>query len=136
MPALSDTLSPVDDDREYVVVITRLVVRNPLTALGLFRFLPKVQRQLRATDGLAHFGLKAVLLRMRFSTFAVFESRRALAAFMSSGAHGDAMKSLGGRFRSVEACTVTRRGAEVPTSWNEIHALLEATPRPPSTVAA
>ena len=136
MPAFFETLHPVDPGRDQVVVATRLTVRNPATALAVFRRLPAIRRQLRGTTGLARYGLQASLLRMRFTTFAVFDDRRALAAFLGDGAHGEAMRSLGGRFRSVEARTLGRRGDAIPTTWKAIHALLEDGPSRRETVAA
>ncbi|MDW3219580.1 MAG: hypothetical protein R8F63_13290 [Acidimicrobiales bacterium] len=124
MPALTETPGTIEPERDYVVVVTRLTVRNPITALAFLRTVPAVRRQLRAADGVIHHGLLASLLRLQFSTFAVFESRRHLTAFVGAGAHRDVMRRLRGRFRLVEARTGVRRGDRIPRDWPAIHSLL------------
>ena len=129
MPSFLHTTESIAPDRDYVVSITRLRVRSPRTALAFFRRLGPVQAQLRDTPGLVAFGLRAQLLRMTFSTYGVFEDRRALAAFVRSSAHGEAMRALRGRLPSIESRITTMRGAELPEDWTTIANALETPER-------
>lgn len=129
MPSFLHTTESIAPDRDYVVSITRLRVRSPRTVLAFLRRLGPVQAQLRDTPGLVAFGLRAQLLRMTFSTYGVFEDRRALAAFVRSSAHGEAMRALRGRLPSVESRITTMSGADLPDGWAAITNALETTER-------
>jgi len=130
MPSFLVTVDTPLAERDYVVSVTRLQIRSPRTALSFFRRLGPVQRQMRNSPGLVSFGLRAQLLKMTFSTYGVFEDRKAMVAFVSSAAHGDAMQSLRGGFHQVESRTVVTTGAEIPADWATINGLLTATSEP------
>lgn len=129
MPSYLHMPEAIADDHDYVVSITRLRVRSPRVALSFFRRLGPVQAQMRDTPGLVAYGLRAQLLRMTFSTFGVFEDRHALAEFVRSTAHGEAMRALRGRLPSIESRIATTRGADLPLDWSAITARLETPDR-------
>jgi hypothetical protein len=111
------------------VSITRIRVRSPRAAVTLLRRLTGIRRQLDTTAGLSTWALRAQPLRMTFTTYGVFEDRRALAAFVRSAAHAEAMTALRGRIPAIASRTMTRRGADLPRGWRAIDAALDA-PRP------
>ncbi|MEZ5166760.1 MAG: hypothetical protein R2695_09785 [Acidimicrobiales bacterium] len=123
MPSFMQTPVDPDPDRTYVVATTVLTVRSPRIALAFFRRLGGVTQQMRRADGMVRFGLRAQLLRMTFSTYGVFDDRRALTAFMRGEAHGEAMQALGGRLHHVTARTLERRGDDLPRTWKQVIAL-------------
>ena len=125
MPSILTTITDPLPDRDYVVSVTQLRVRSPRAALAFFRRLRPVHAQLGDTPGLVTFGLRAQLLRMTFLTYGVFTDRRALATFVRSSAHGETMHALAGRLPEVESRTAVIAGAELPTDWNAITAMLE-----------
>lgn len=112
--------------------LTRIRVRSPRAALMLLRRVRGIRRQLGTTTGLASWALRAQPLRMTFTTCGVFEDRRALAAFVRSAAHAEAMSALGGQIPAVASRTMTLSGADLPRGWRAVDAALDA----PSTVAA
>ena len=126
MSSFLHTSTPPDPDRAYVVSTTRIRVKSPRAALTLLRRLGPVQTQLRAAPGLVVFGLRAQLLRLTFSTYGVFDDRRALAAFVRSGAHAEAMQVLSGRIARFESRLTTVAGTDLPTDWSAIHDHLSA----------
>ena len=126
MPSFLHTATPPDPDRVYVVSTTRIRVKSPRAALTLLRRLGPVQTQLRTAPGLVVFGLRAQLLRLTFSTYGVFDDRRALTAFVRSGAHAEAMQVLAGRISRFESRLTTVAGADLPTDWTAITGHLTA----------
>ena len=127
MPSLLRTRTEPIHDHAYVVSTTRIRVQSPRAALTLLRRLGPVRSQLGNTPGLAVFGLRAQLLRLTFTTYGVFDDRRALAAFVRSAAHDDAMKALSGQIARFESRMATLQGVELPTSWPMITEHLCAT---------
>jgi hypothetical protein len=51
-----------------------------------------VEQQLKGTQGLVRYGLKADLLRRRFWTFSVWVDKASVNAFVHSGAHNAAVE--------------------------------------------
>ncbi|MEM7140589.1 MAG: hypothetical protein AAF548_06090 [Actinomycetota bacterium] len=127
MPAFLETTRPLPDD-DVIVVATRITTRNPITAVAILRSVGAMRRQLDHTAGLHRYGLRAQLLRLHFTTFAVFDDRSSMAAFLRSGAHGDAMRGLAARLGHIEARTASRRAADVPRDWPTIDAFLAGEP--------
>lgn len=125
MPTVMHLPTDIDPDTDYVVVVTRLRVRTLRSGIRFFRALGPVQTQMGSTPGLHGWALKARLLTMTFGTYGVFASRRAVADFVGSGAHREAMKALRGRMGGpTEMITTTLRGADLPQTWPEIDELL------------
>ena len=120
MPSFLHTATPPDPHHCYIVSTTQIRVRSPRAALTLMRRLGPVQTQLRTAPGLVVFGLRAQLLRLTFSTYGVFDDRRALTAFVRSGAHAEAMQVLAGRISRFESRLTTVAGADLPTDWPTI----------------
>lgn len=130
MRAFVDFPHRLEPDRNYVVATTRFTVRSPRTAWTFLARLGPVDSQIRAHDGMVAFGLRPQILRMSFSTFAVFESRRALADFVLAEVHGAAMDALRGRLHHVEARTLRLPGAEIPRDWPAIGRMRTETAEP------
>ena len=81
----------VSDVQEPTVVATRLKLRNWLQLGRFFKVNGQVERQLKASPGLITYSLKADFLRLHFSTLSVWEDNQSVGAFVSSGAHREAI---------------------------------------------
>ena len=132
MPAFFESINPIDTDENPIVMATRITVRRPGHALAVIRKVNPMRDQLRETPGLRRYGLKADLLRMQFTTFAVFDDRPSLSSFIRSGVHGEAMRVLGGRLHRMEARTSTVASADIPTDWQSIEEFLNSGQNAPS----
>lgn len=125
MPALPDyTALPAQADATYVVMVSRL----PLTRRALIpAFLGaslRIGKQLKASQGLVTYGLKADLLRSVFWTYSAWTDRAALDAMAKAGEHRISMKKFrpvvsGQRFAYVEVA-----GKDLPRKWGDREALL------------
>lgn len=88
MPALPwTTREPVDPDRSYVVMASKLPLRQTRSIVGFLRDTLAIRRQLAAAQGLVGYGLDADVLHRTFWTFSVWTDQENLDAFAGSDPH-------------------------------------------------
>ena len=72
---------------------TELVLRRYRDVPGFVLSSLRVKRQLKGTEGVEQFRLKANFLRKRFTTTSTWVDNDALQRFIAAGAHRDAMRT-------------------------------------------
>ena len=107
-------------DKKVTVVATRLKLRNWLKLKRFFKANGEIKRQLKHTPGLLRYRQKADFLRLRFSTISTWENTGSVDAFVTTGAHRDAM-AVFDDIAVREASAFTRWETEEPekTTWEE-----------------
>lgn len=86
--------TPLDPEREYLALATFLPLRPSKTRREFLRWAGAVQKQLRGTQGVVGYTLRAKFLRRRFYTVSIWEDREALRAFVDEPPHAEAMVAL------------------------------------------
>ncbi len=72
------TFAPADANREYLALLSYLPLNKYSAVPGFFRFLFKIQKQLRSTPGIIGYSLRAKILSRNFWTLSVWENRKTL----------------------------------------------------------
>jgi hypothetical protein len=123
MPALPWVhRQPVEPDREYVVMASRLPLKAYRHVPGFLRDTLRVRRQLAEADGLVAYALNAELLRRTFWTFSVWTDQASLDAFAASAPHRTIIQRLRPRMGESRFNVTTRLGSAVPSSWDDMMA--------------
>ena len=118
MPALpSVQRSPIELDRDYLVMTSRLPLRSHRATPGFLRDTMRIRRQLAGTVGLVGYSLNAQLLRKTFWTFSVWADQDALDAFAAAEPHRTIMRRLRAKMAETSFSFVRVRGAEIPQDW-------------------
>jgi hypothetical protein len=109
-----------ESDRDYVVLLTHLPLRQ-LTRLP--RFLPyvrKIQHQLDAApDGLVGYSLLAKPLSSNYWTLSAWLDADAIAGFIRQAPHRDAMHELPQVLHGFKTDRWTVKGHDLPPSWKD-----------------
>ena len=88
MPALPWTWrQPVDPDRTYLAMASRLPLRRRRSIPGFLRDAMAIRRQLARARGMVGYALDAELARKTFWTFSVWDDQASLDAFAASDPH-------------------------------------------------
>jgi hypothetical protein len=125
MPEFSWTSNePVDPDRTYVVMASRLPLRRSRSVPGFLRDTLAIRRQLAAADGLVGYALDAELLRRTFWTFSVWLDADDLHAFATSEPHRHIIARLRPLMDETQFSTSTMTGAAIPSTWPQRKALV------------
>lgn len=77
---------------EFLCMATFLPMRRWRHVIPFLRMSSRVEKQLKATQGLVRYGLRASLLRKEFWTFSVWVDKASVNAFVHSGAHTAAVE--------------------------------------------
>jgi len=79
------TSQPVDPEVSYAVAITKLPLQSHLRIPSILLATVRVMRQLKRSEGLIGYALKADLLHKTFWTMSAWQDRDALTAFDAHG---------------------------------------------------
>ena len=82
------------DSKEFISVITYLPVKKWGDVIAFFRMSSRVEQQLRRTEGLVRYGLKADFLHKKFWTYSVWKNAEAISPFVSTEPHATAVKKF------------------------------------------
>jgi quinol monooxygenase YgiN len=115
---------PVDPDRAYVVMASRLPLRRSRSIPGFMRDTLTIRRQLASADGLVGYALDANLARRTFWTFSVWTDADALDAFATSDPHRRIIARLRPLMDETRFATSTMTGAAIPSTWPQRKALV------------
>jgi len=123
MPALPWTQrQPVDPDRQYVAMASRLPLRRRRSVPGFLRDTLAIRRQLARADGLVGYALDAELGRTTFWTFSVWQDQASLDAFAAADPH----RAITGRLRPLMGQTRFEffriPGSDLPPTWDQMKA--------------
>ncbi len=108
-----------DAEREYVALLSYLPLRRLSSTPAFFRDVQRIRGQLARSDGLVGYSLRARPLRKEYWTLSVWESERALLAFVKEQPHGGVMSSLRARMGPTRFVRWRLSGAETLPGWDE-----------------
>ena len=125
MPALPWLArQPIDPQREYVAMASRLPLRSYGSVPGFLRDTMQIRRQLGQTPGLVGYTLNAGLARKTFLTFSVWEDQASLDRFAAADPHRGIIAGLRPRMNQTKFEFFPVSGADLPLSWEQISARL------------
>ena len=120
MPALPWVQrQPVEPDRRYVVMASRLPLRSYRSIPGFLADTLRVRRQLARADGLVGYALNAQLTAKTFWTYSVWVDRQSLEAFAAADPHRRITQRLRARMDETRFDFLTTRGADVAADWDQ-----------------
>ena len=114
------TSRPVDPAGSYAVAITKLPLQSHLRIPSILLATVRVMRQLKRSEGLIGYALKADLLHKTFWTMSAWQDRDALTAFVRSDVHRKAMTALQPHMDDPHIKTYDARGSEIPPTWPDL----------------
>ena len=120
MPALPWVQrQPVEPDRRYVVMASRLPLRSYRFIPGFLADTLRLRRQLAGANGLVGYALNAQLTAKTFWTYSVWVDRESLEAFAAAEPHRRITQRLRPRMEETRFDFVTVPGADVARTWEE-----------------
>ncbi len=121
MPALPWVeRQPIDRDRQYVAMASRLPLRAYHSIPGFLRDTLQIRRQLADAEGLVGYCLNAQLTRKTFWTFSVWVDRPSLQAFAATNPHRRIIKRLQPRMGTTRFEFFTVAGSHLPMTWDQM----------------
>jgi hypothetical protein len=125
MPALPWVeRQPIDQERGYVVMASRLPLRKHRFVPGFLRATLRIRGQLAVTPGLVGYALNAQLTRKTFWTFSVWSDRPSLEAFAAADPHRGIIARLRPRMGESRFRFLELRGTDIPMTWTQRTRLL------------
>ena len=88
------TLSPTDEQRQYIALLSYLPLKQYRAIPRFIQFSLQIQKQLRGTPGVIGYSLRAKLVSRNFWTLSVWENEKVLMDFVAKIPHGEAMKAM------------------------------------------
>jgi heme-degrading monooxygenase HmoA len=113
---------PIDPQREYVAMASRLPLKSYRFVPGFLRDTMQIRRQLAQTPGLIGYTLNAGLARKTFLTFSVWEDQASLDRFAATDPHRGIIGRLRPRMMPTRFEFFPISGADLPLSWEQITA--------------
>lgn len=120
--------TPLDPEREYLVLASSIPPRSRRSTWRLYRGASAVRKQLRVTDGVIGFALLARPFRKEYATLSVWTGEDALANFASDDPHRELMRTLSPKMGPTKFVRWTMRGAEGKPSWHDAMRRLRTDP--------
>jgi hypothetical protein len=137
MPALPWVeRQPIDPDRGYVVMASRLPLRSYRFVPGFLLDTLRIRRQLATAGGLVGYALHAQLVRKTFWTFSVWSDQEDLDAFAAADPHQGIIRRLHARMAQSSFAFLRLRGAEIPLNWEARMSLADDAARSAHTASA
>ena len=115
---------PIDPQREYVAMASRLPLKSYGSVPGFLRDTMQIRRQLAQTSGLVGYTLNAGLARKTFLTFSVWEDQASLDRFAASDPHRSIIARLRPRMNPTKFEFFPVSGTDLPLTWEQITARL------------
>jgi len=106
-------------ERECVALLSYLPLRRLSSTLPFLWDVMRVRRQLARSSGLVGYSLRASPLRREYWTLSVWESERALLAFVKTPPHSGLMRSLRGRMGATSFVRWRLSGADPLPTWDD-----------------
>lgn len=108
-----------EPDREYVALLSYLPLRRLSSTLVFFRDVRRIRGQLARSHGLVGYSLRARPLRKEYWTLSVWESERALFAFVKELPHSGVMSSLRRRMGATRFLRWRLGAGEAQPTWDD-----------------
>jgi quinol monooxygenase YgiN len=118
------TTETVDASAGYLVTITRLPLRSHWRIPSLMRATLRIVRELKRSDGVVGYALKADLIGKTFWTASAWRDDHVLGRFVRSDSHRTAMAALRPHMADARIRTISIQGSDLPLPWAEIARLL------------
>ena len=115
---------PIDPQREYVAMASRLPLKSYGSVPGFLRDTMQIRRQLAQTSGLVGYTLNAGLARKTFLTFSVWADQASLDRFAESEPHRSIIARLRPRMNPTKFEFFPISGTDLPLTWEQITARL------------
>ena len=125
MPPWQPLVQP-QSDRDYLALLSYLLLRSYRKIPSFFRYTFKIERQLRASAGLIGYALQADLLSREFSTLSVWDGDAALTDFVQHAPHSTVMEKLRPHMGPTKFTYWQINGAAIPPTWQEARGRMHA----------
>jgi heme-degrading monooxygenase HmoA len=102
---------------EYEVLLSYLPLARLSSTVAFLLAVRRVRRQLAGAKGLIGYSLRATPFRRQYWTLSVWESERALLAFVWAQPHSGLMSSLRGRMGVTRFVRWRIRGTDPMPAW-------------------
>ena len=117
MPSWNHLREP-EPGREYLALLTYLPLKRYRTIPRFLGYARRVEAQLRETEGVIGYGLRAKLLSRDFWTLSVWDNEGVLQTFVHQGFHGGLMAVLKGDMGTTSFVRWPIKGGDCPPSWD------------------
>ncbi len=111
--------SAVDHDQEYLVLLTYLPLKRWSKLPSFLHYVFAIQRQLNTAKGMIGYSLLAHLFSRDFWTLSVWQDAQALAEFVRTRPHVEAMSNLRGHLGATKFIKWRVQGSVLPPGWEE-----------------
>lgn len=107
-----------DSNIQFLCIATFLPVRSWFHVIPFLRMSPQIQRQLKKTDGLIRYDLRAKLLHKHFWTLSVWKDIAAATAFIVTEPHATAVGKFE-KWAGRGAAFVEWKSSDDRIDWDE-----------------
>lgn len=114
-------------DSPYLVMATRLPLKQHRSVPGFFRATSKIRRQLASADGLIGYTLRAQPLRKTFWTVSVWRDQASLDRFAAAEPHNRIVRTTRPQMGQSTFVTWTCIEADLPPAWPDARRRIAAT---------
>ena len=112
-------LRPADPGRDYVVLLSYLLLQR-LRRIPWFAFQAnRIVRQLQRSAGVVGYSLNSRPLRRQFWTLSAWHDEAAPQAFVHEPPHVDTMRTMIPHMDQTRFVRWTVRGADLPVRWDD-----------------
>ena len=113
------TLSNPQPNQEYLVLLSYLPLKRWRSPPLFCRFVSAIQKQLRTTEGVMGYSLRAHLLSREFWTLSVWRDSQAQNTFVHTSPHLEVMSPLQGEMGPTKFIEWRAQGAVLSPKWKE-----------------
>ncbi len=120
MPTLPwNSINEVDADRTYKVMLTYLPLRRYRDTFRFMKYVNEVIKQLKQTEGIIGYSLKAHPFSKNYWTVSVWESDEAISKYIQTLPHSAVMKKMRGAMgkTTFESWDVYKN--QIPIQWSD-----------------
>ncbi len=111
-------LTKTESNIQFLSIATFLPIRSWFHVIPFLRMSLQIQRQLKKTDGLVRYDLRANLLHKEFWTLSVWKDRAAANAFIVTEPHATAVGKFE-KWAGRGAAFVQWNSSDATIDWNE-----------------
>ena len=111
--------SPLEPERQYLVLASSIPPQSRRSTWSLFRGASAVRKQLVVTDGVIGFARLARPFVKQYATLSVWRDEDALAAFAKAEPHRRLMTKLSPEMGPTKFVRWTIRGVDGRPSWSD-----------------
>jgi quinol monooxygenase YgiN len=118
MPTLPwKTLNELNDEKKYKVMLTHLPLRHYRDSIRFIKYVNEIMAQLKQTEGIIGFSLKAHPLSKDYWTVSVWEDDESISKYVQTSPHSQIMKKMQGAMGKTAFTTWEVNTNEIPIDW-------------------